>query len=71
MTQHFSHPTSLLMRAQALLPWATGTAAIFGLSGLLLALVFSPADYQQGESVRIMYVHDKGDCPGWHGIYDD
>jgi heme exporter protein C len=45
------------MRAQALLPWATGTAAIFGLSGLLLALVFSPADYQQGESVRIMYVH--------------
>lgn len=25
--------------------------------GLALALVFSPEDYQQGESVRIMYIH--------------
>src|SRR5690606_3911327 len=25
--------------------------------GLYLALVTSPADYQQGETVRIMYVH--------------
>ncbi len=31
---------------------------VLGLSiGLVLALMLSPADYQQGETVRIMYVH--------------
>ncbi|MGE0753551.1 MAG: heme ABC transporter permease [Alphaproteobacteria bacterium] len=35
---------------------ATLTAAMLGY-GVVQALVFSPADYQQGDSVRIMYVH--------------
>ena len=35
-----------------------GYFAFFALSlGLVFALVISPPDYQQGESVRIMYVH--------------
>jgi heme exporter protein C len=38
-------------------PWlGAATAALFA-AGLYLALVASPPDYQQGESVRIMYVH--------------
>lgn len=57
MTAHFSHPISLLRKGEALLPWAVATAVIFACVGLLIGLVFSPADYQQGESVRIMYVH--------------
>lgn len=39
------------------MPWlAAATAALFAM-GLYLALIASPADYQQGEAVRIMYVH--------------
>jgi heme exporter protein C len=41
----------------ALLPWcAAGTAILLGI-GIWLALFVAPPDYQQGESVRIMYVH--------------
>ena len=43
--------------SEALLPWAMAVALLFGCAGLLLGLVFSQGDYQQGESVRIMYVH--------------
>ncbi len=38
-------------------PWtAAGSATLFA-AGLYLSLVASPPDYQQGDSVRIMYVH--------------
>jgi len=57
MTQHLSHPKSLLRLAEAFLPWAVAAAVIFAGIGLFWGLVVSPADYQQGESVRIMYVH--------------
>lgn len=57
MLSHLSHPKTLLRYAEALLPWAVAIAAIFGCAGLFLGLVLSPADYQQGESVRIMYIH--------------
>ncbi|MFN3960278.1 MAG: heme ABC transporter permease [Parvularculaceae bacterium] len=43
--------------ARAATPWsAAGALLLIGL-GLYFALFNSPADYQQGESVRIMYVH--------------
>ncbi len=32
-------------------------ALFFILAGLILGLFFSPPDYQQGETVRIMYIH--------------
>ena len=40
-----------------LIPWLW--AGFIGLTaiGLYLGLVVAPADYQQGESVRIMYLH--------------
>jgi heme exporter protein C len=57
MTPHFSHPKSLLRWAEALLPWSIVASVLFGCGGLLLGFVFSQGDYQQGESVRIMYVH--------------
>jgi len=53
----FANPARVLRLANAILPWcAILTAACFGV-GLYLALFASPADYQQGESVRSMYVH--------------
>jgi heme exporter protein C len=40
-----------------LLPWTAAAAVLLALAGLYFALFASPADYQQGHSVRIMYVH--------------
>ncbi|OUS25889.1 heme ABC transporter permease [Thalassotalea sp. 42_200_T64] len=40
-----------------LIPWFTAISVILLVLGLGLALAFSPADYQQGESVRIFYLH--------------
>ncbi len=40
-----------------MLPTLTGATALLLLVGLYLALFVAPPDYQQGESVRIMFVH--------------
>jgi heme exporter protein C len=40
-----------------LIPWLWSVFAILATWGLYLGLFTSPADYQQGESVRIMYLH--------------
>jgi hypothetical protein len=39
------------------LPWTSALAVALFAAGLYLGLVGSPGDYQQGQSVRIMYVH--------------
>jgi len=53
----FANPTRFLKVANAILPWcAVITALLLGV-GLYLALFHSPPDYQQGETVRIMYIH--------------
>jgi len=43
--------------ANAVLPFAAGLTVILLGVGLYTALLTSPPDYQQGETVRIMYVH--------------
>src|ERR1700724_4100163 len=51
-----ANPTIFLALTQRALPWlAAATAALFAL-GLGLAFA-APPDYQQGETVRIMYLH--------------
>jgi heme exporter protein C len=57
MMLRFFHPQSLIRYGETLIPWSLGIAVVFGLVGLAVGLVFSPPDYQQGESVRIMYIH--------------
>jgi len=53
----FANPGRFLRLTGRLLPWfVAATALLIGL-GLYFALVVAPPDYQQGESVRIMYVH--------------
>jgi len=39
------------------LPWTSAAAVLLLAAGTWLALLGSPRDYQQGETVRIMYVH--------------
>jgi heme exporter protein C len=52
-----ANPTRFLALAQRVLPWlALATALVFAV-GLYLALFVAPDDYQQGATVRIMFVH--------------
>jgi heme exporter protein C len=53
----FANPTRFMRLSAALLPWLAVSAALFIGTGLVLALFVAPPDYQQGEAVRIMYVH--------------
>lgn len=53
----FANPASFLRLSAAIQPWALAIALPSLAFGLFLALVQSPPDYQQGETVRIMYVH--------------
>jgi heme exporter protein C len=53
----FANPTRFMQIANAVMPWATGIAIVLFLVGLPTALVTSPPDYQQGDTVRIMYLH--------------
>ncbi|MGD8383952.1 MAG: cytochrome c biogenesis protein, partial [Lysobacterales bacterium] len=43
--------------AGKLIPWLWVLFAVLTVIGLYLGLVEAPPDYQQGESVRIMYLH--------------
>jgi heme exporter protein C len=52
-----ANPQRFLRVARVVLPWSAAATALFLALGLYLALVASPPDYQQGEAVRIMYVH--------------
>jgi heme exporter protein C len=53
----FANPARFMRLSAAILPWCAGAAALSLAVGLILALFVAPPDYQQGEAVRIMYVH--------------
>ena len=53
----FANPTRFLRLASAIMPWSAGLTVLSLGAGFVLALLVSPPDYQQGEAVRIMYVH--------------
>ncbi len=57
MFNFLANPARFLRITGAVLPWCWAIAAVTGGIGLWLALFASPADYQQGDSVRIMYIH--------------
>jgi heme exporter protein C len=53
----FANPARFARLSRAVLPWTSlATVALFA-AGIYYALFASPADYQMGDSVRIMYVH--------------
>ncbi len=53
----FANPAQFQRISRVLMPISTAVAVLCGAMGLYLGLLDSPADYQQGESVRIMYIH--------------
>jgi heme exporter protein C len=52
-----ANPTRFLALSARVLPWTAGASVVLFAVGLTLALFASPPDYQQGDSVRIMYLH--------------
>ena len=53
----FANPARFLKIARPLTPVLTLLGLLLTAAGLWIGLFASPPDYQQGESVRIMYVH--------------
>ena len=54
---YFANPTRFSKIARLILPWLEIISFACLGYGLYLALLSSPSDYQQGEAVRIMYIH--------------
>ena len=50
-------PPHLYKRAGRYIPWCLGLSFILMLLGLYGGLIQAPADYQQGDAFRIIYVH--------------
>ena len=55
--QRFANPGRFMRLSGPIMPWCGAGAAIGLAVGLYLALFVAPPDYQQGEAVRIMFVH--------------
>ncbi len=62
----FFNPTRFMALTDRLLPWLSGAAALLLGVGLFAAFFLVPADYQQGETVRIMYIHVPA---AWLGMF--
>ena len=56
-TTRFANPGKFMRLSEKLTPWFGVASIIAFATGLYLALIASPPDYQQGETVRIMYIH--------------
>jgi heme exporter protein C len=53
----YANPTRFLAFSARVLPWLAAATVVLLAAGLWLAFFGSPPDYQQGETVRIMYIH--------------
>jgi heme exporter protein C len=53
----FANPNRFVRLSRTFEPWLAGLTVVLLGAGLYMALFASPPDYQQGETVRIMYVH--------------
>lgn len=62
----FANPNRFQKLADMILPWSLGLTVLSLGVGLAWALVFSPADYQQSDTVRIMYIHVPA---AWMGLF--
>jgi len=51
-----ANPSAFMRLSGKLLPWLAALTAVFFAAGLVMAFT-APPDYQQGETVRIMFIH--------------
>ena len=57
MLTYLANPARFMRVSGAALPFLAAAAALVLVAALYLALFVAPPDYQQGESVKIMFVH--------------
>ena len=55
--QRFANPTRFMIFSGAVLPWLTGPMILLLAYGLYLVFFVAPPDYQQKETVKIMFIH--------------
>ncbi len=60
------NPTRFMALTDKVLPWLGAAAALLLGVGLFAAFFLVPPDYQQGETVRIMYIHVPA---AWLGMF--
>ncbi|MCW9012144.1 MAG: heme ABC transporter permease [Gammaproteobacteria bacterium] len=53
----FSSPRNFYVMSGKLIPWFAWPCLILLVAGLYYGLIEAPADYQQGESYRIIFIH--------------
>jgi len=53
----FGSPPHFYRLARKLTPWFAWPALLLSVAGLIGGLFYAPADYQQGDGFRIIYVH--------------
>ncbi len=57
LTQRLANPTRFMALSGKILPWLSVLATAVILYGLYLTFFVAPPDYQQGETVKIMFIH--------------
>ncbi len=57
LTYKYASPRHFYHLAGRLIPWLAGLTGVLLAVGIYFGLFVAPADYQQGESYRIMFVH--------------
>lgn len=53
----YANPKKFMQTSQVLLPWAAGLSAVCLLVGLVWGFFFTPDDFRQGSTVKIIYLH--------------
>jgi heme exporter protein C len=56
-TQRLANPTRFMELSGRVLPWLTFASAAIVTYALYLAFFVAPEDYQQGQTVKIMFIH--------------
>jgi heme exporter protein C len=55
--KHFANPHEFLKITKKLLPWTLVGMIFFLLVGYVWAFFFAPPDYQQGDMIKLLYLH--------------
>jgi heme exporter protein C len=53
----FANPGRFLRLSGRVFPWLMAGGSVLTIAGLVWGLFFAPADWQQGDASRIMYIH--------------
>ncbi|WP_041317016.1 heme ABC transporter permease [Hyphomicrobium nitrativorans] len=57
LTQRLANPTRFMAFSRAILPWLAAASVLLIAYAMYLVFFVAPPDYQQGETVKIMYIH--------------